>query len=65
MNKTKNDVFFVAPEQTCVNGKPFLTATEVIDGIKCVITLEKDREGIYHEVRLTPAATTVPVGIMS
>ena len=65
MKSTKNDVFFVAPEQPCINGKPLLTATEVIDGIKCVITLEKDREGVYHEVRLTPADTKMPVGIMS
>lgn len=65
MNKTKNDVFFVAPEQAFINGKPLLTATEVIDGIKCVITLEKDREGVYHEVKLVPMATTAPVGILS
>ncbi len=65
MRRMKNDVFFVAPEQAYMNGKPLLTATEVIDGIKCVITLEKDREGVYHEVKLVPAATAVPVSIMS
>lgn len=64
MKKSKDDVFFVAPEKVRSSGKPHFTATEVIDGVKCVITLEKDQEGVYHEVRLSPAKT-MSVGLMS
>ena len=63
MEKSKNDVFFVSPEKTRSNRKPYLTATEVIDGVKCIITLEKDREGVYREVKLSPAQT-MTAGIM-
>ena len=64
MKALKSEVFFVTPEKRPVSGKQYLTATEVIDGVKCVITLEKDREGHYQEIKFTPAKT-VSTGIMA
>lgn len=63
MDKSKNDVFFVAPEKIRTIGKTHVTATEVIDGVKCIITLEKDREGHYHEVKLSTVAAS-PIAVM-
>ena len=35
-----------------------VTATEVIDGVKCQITLEQDTSGRYREIKLTPLEQT-------
>ncbi|MHC4444219.1 MAG: hypothetical protein ACYTF1_24915 [Planctomycetota bacterium] len=35
-----------------------ITATEVIDGVKCRITLQQDASGHYREIKLTPLEQT-------
>jgi hypothetical protein len=49
-----NNVFFAAPEYGKTTPKKRVTATELIDGVRCVITLERDKSGYYREVRLDP-----------
>ncbi len=40
-----------------------LTATEVIDGIRYRVVLERDRAGYYHEISQTPLELVAePVG---
>lgn len=55
-----NDVFFAAPK-TELEPRKRLTATEEIGGVKCVITLEKGRDGRYREIKLTPADSMILV----
>jgi hypothetical protein len=48
-----NNVFFAAPDYG-KNPRKRITATELIDGVRCIITLERDKSGHYREVRLDP-----------